>query len=110
MLAFGVPENYDTTGNYIDSKMANWSMMVNPRLDLQPGRVPGDQPGPRLTKPTGPRKPLGAQEFNPSPAAVPEPTTVAMWSLAALAFAVSSQPSGAGEPLTLNPIPAWSES
>ena len=30
MLAFGVPENYDTTGNFIDSKVANWAMMVNP--------------------------------------------------------------------------------
>ena len=30
MLAFGVPENYDKTGTFIDSKIANWAMMVNP--------------------------------------------------------------------------------
>ena len=30
MLAFGVPENYDKTGNFIDSKVASWAMLVNP--------------------------------------------------------------------------------
>ena len=30
MLAFGVGENYDTTGNYIDARNANWSMITSP--------------------------------------------------------------------------------
>ena len=36
MLAFGVPENYDQTGTYIDSKVANWSMMVSPTSTFSP--------------------------------------------------------------------------
>ena len=36
MLAFGVPENYDTTGNYLDAKMASYSMMVNPNATFSP--------------------------------------------------------------------------
>ncbi len=31
MLAFGVPENYDQTGKYIDARDANLSMMLNPK-------------------------------------------------------------------------------
>ena len=30
MLAFGVPEDHDEPGLYIDSRNANWDMMVNP--------------------------------------------------------------------------------
>ncbi len=45
MLAFGVPENYDTTGNFIDSKVANWAMMVNPDSTFQRRCFPGAQPG-----------------------------------------------------------------
>ncbi len=30
MLALGVGENYDQTGNYIDARNANWAMMVDP--------------------------------------------------------------------------------
>ena len=36
MLAFGVPENYDQSGNYIDSKVASWSMMVSPTSTFSP--------------------------------------------------------------------------
>ena len=36
MLAFGVPENYDTTGNFVDSRMANWAMMVSPTSTFSP--------------------------------------------------------------------------
>ena len=36
MLAFGVPENYDQSGSYIDSTVANWSMMVSPNSTFSP--------------------------------------------------------------------------
>ena len=36
MLAFGVPEDYDKTGNYIDSRVADWAMMVNPASTFSP--------------------------------------------------------------------------
>ena len=36
MLAFGVGEHYDQTGNYIDSTKANMSMMLNPNATFSP--------------------------------------------------------------------------
>ena len=36
MLAFGVPENYDTTGNFVDARTANWAMMVSPSSTFSP--------------------------------------------------------------------------
>jgi hypothetical protein len=89
MLAFGVPENYDTTGNFIDSKLANWAMMVNPNSTFSSAAAQA------ITQALGSQNQaaagslLGAQEFNPSPAAIPEPTTVAMWGLAAVALIIS---------------------
>ena len=37
MLAFGVPENYDQTGNYMDARMANFAMMISPTSTFSPG-------------------------------------------------------------------------
>jgi hypothetical protein len=87
MLAFGVPETFDKSGNFIDSKIADWAMMVNPNATFssdasqainQALSSPQDQAG--LTS-------QGAQEVNPAP--IPEPTTVAIWGFAALALVVS---------------------
>jgi hypothetical protein len=88
MLAFGVPETFDKSGNFVDSKIADWAMMVNPNATFstdasqainQALGSPQDQAG--FTSQ------LGAQEVNPAP--IPEPTTVAIWGLAALAIVVS---------------------
>ncbi len=82
MLALGVPENYDQTGNYVDSKLANWSMMVNPNATFSPGASQAllqaiqnetNQPGYQL----------GAQALNTSLTPAPEPATWALWALAA---------------------------
>ena len=89
MLAFGVPENYDTTGNYIDSKVANWAMMVSPNSTFSPAAAQALDPGPGLAEREYLRKPAWSSGVKPSSAPVPEPTTVAMWGLAAVAFAVS---------------------
>ncbi len=90
MLAFGVPENYDKSGNYIDAKVANWAMMVNPNSVFSSSAAQAINQALSANAPSSSGSLLGAQEFDPSPAAVPEPTTVAMWSLsAALAFLVS---------------------
>ena len=91
MLAFGVPENYDTTGNFIDSKLANWSMMVNPSSTFSPAASQAIAAALASQNQTASRTYLGAQEFNPSPAPIPEPTTMALWALAAVAFGVSRQ-------------------
>src|SRR4029077_7279368 len=36
MLAFGVGENYDKTGNYIDAPKANWAMLDSPSSTFSP--------------------------------------------------------------------------
>jgi hypothetical protein len=81
MLAFGVGENYDHTGNYIDSPVANWSMMVNPNATfsasaaqalLASGLSPANSVG-------GP-SPQSVTGFD-TMAPVPEPTTWSIWLL-----------------------------
>ena len=67
MLAFGVPENYDTTGNFIDSKMANWAMMVNPNCDVQHAAAQAITQALASQNQAAGGSLLGAQEFNPSP-------------------------------------------
>jgi hypothetical protein len=91
MLAFGVPEHYDQSGNFVDSRSANWAMMVDPNatfsrdasqaiaqaLQSQNGLAAGTQ--------------QGAQLVDPLPAAVPEASTWAMWAVATAAvFAVKT--------------------
>jgi hypothetical protein len=89
MLAFGVPENYDTTGNFVDSKIANWAMMVNPTSTFSSAAAQAINQSLASQNQAASGNLLGAQEFNPSPAAIPEPTTVAIWGLAAAAFVIS---------------------
>ena len=89
MLAFGVPENFDTTGNYIDSKLANWAMMVNPNSTFTTDASQAINQALASQTQTDSTGQLGAQAFDPSPAAIPEPTTVAMWGLAAIVLVVS---------------------
>jgi hypothetical protein len=87
MLAFGVPENYDQTGNYVDSKMANWSMMVSSASTFSPAAAQAISQALAIQNPGNSGYQLGAQEVNP--AAVPEPTTIALWFLGAAALVVA---------------------
>ncbi len=87
MLAFGVPENYDQSGKFIDSKLANWAMMVNPNSTFSPAASQAIAQA--LAMQNGGGSGLGAQEVNGSPAAVPEPATWALWGLAAAAIVLS---------------------
>jgi hypothetical protein len=88
MLAFGVPENFDQTGNYIDSKLANWAMMVSPSSTFSPAASQAIAQA-LASQNSGSGFQLGAQEFNPSPAAIPEPATMALWGLAAAAVVLT---------------------
>ncbi len=90
MLAFGVPENYDTTGNFVDARSANWAMMVSPTstfsaaaaqaldqaLASQNGSTSGTQ--------------LGAQLVG-SESPVPEPATIALWTAAGAAIVIAKR-------------------
>ena len=80
MLAFGVGENYDHTGNYLDAPMANWAMMTNPNATFSTAAAQallnqnlGNQPAPI------------AEQFE-STQSVPEPTTLLLWGLVGTAI------------------------
>jgi len=83
MLAIGVPENYDQSGNYIDSKLASWSMMVSPSSTFSPAAAQALTLALASQNNGDSGYPLGAQAINSQPAAVPEPATLALWALAA---------------------------
>ncbi len=76
MLSFGIGENYDQTGNYIDARNANWAMMVNPNATFSSGAAQALQTA-LATNSTSSSNIQGAQLINGQP--VPEPTTVACW-------------------------------
>jgi hypothetical protein len=82
MLALGVPEKYDQTGKYIDSKMADWAMMVSPNSTFSPAASQALAGSLASQSNSDVPYQLGAQESGPLPAPVPEPATLAFWSLA----------------------------
>ncbi|MDR3636670.1 MAG: PEP-CTERM sorting domain-containing protein [Isosphaeraceae bacterium] len=84
MLAFGVPEIHDQTGNYIDSTKANMAMMLSPTATFSPGAVQD-----LLSRNFLDAVPLGASQpqlVDPQP--VPEPATLAVWGLVAMGAVV----------------------
>jgi hypothetical protein len=89
MLAFGVPEKYDTTGNYLDAKMASYSMMVNPNATFSPAAAQAITQALASLGGTNSSYQLGAQGISESP--VPEPATLAIWALAATALFVAQR-------------------
>ena len=76
MLSFGVGENYDQSGNYIDARNANWAMMVNPDATFSSAAAQALQTA-LVTNSTSSSNIQGAQLIDGQP--VPEPTTVACW-------------------------------
>ncbi len=78
MLAFGVGENYDQTGNYIDARNANFAMLVDPNATFSAGAaaaIKSQLPNSSFEQVFQP----GPQSIAPTPA--PEPSTVAIWGL-----------------------------
>lgn len=76
MLSFGVGENYDQTGNFIDARNANWAMMVDPNATFSQAAAQALQAALSANS-TGTTDVQGAQVINGQ--TVPEPTTVAFW-------------------------------
>ena len=84
MLAFGVPEKFDQTGNYIDATNATWSMMTNPMSTFSPAAAQAINQSLQ-----GANSSVGTSSLAQyvDPQAVPEPTTVLAWGLGLLAMA-----------------------
>jgi len=86
MLAFGVPEVHDASGNFIDARNASWQMMVSPNA-----RFSTDATSDLLSRNFGliDSSPLlmGAQVLETQP--VPEPATLALWALGSVALLVA---------------------
>jgi hypothetical protein len=81
MLTFGVGENYDTTGNYIDARMANWGMIISPNSTFSPAAAAALR---AAMAPSNTDFIPAAQMINPT--STPEPTTWALWGLATAAL------------------------
>jgi hypothetical protein len=82
MLAFGVPENFDKSGNFIDSPVANTSMMLNPNSTFSQSATQALLAA-NFQNNDGSIPTQGAQVIGTQP--VPEPATLALWALAGLA-------------------------
>jgi hypothetical protein len=85
MLAFGVGEKYDQSGNYIDATTASWGMITSPNATFSPGAAQALLSQNFLLS-SDPAAGQGAQLEGPQP--VPEPGTVALWGLVVLAVAL----------------------
>jgi hypothetical protein len=73
MLAFGVPENHDQTGNFIDARNASWAMMTSPTSTFSAGATQALLAS-NFDSATGAQ---GAQDIGPQP--VPEPAAWVLW-------------------------------
>ena len=87
MLAFGVPENYDQTGTYVDSRVASWSMMVSPTSTFSPSAAAALTQALASQNTSYDGQSSGAQEIG----TVPEPTTIAIWTLAGAAAFITQR-------------------
>jgi hypothetical protein len=83
MHAFGVAVHHDTTGNYLDAASASWSLLTNPNTTFSPAAaqdILAHNYG-RTTSSGG----LGLEVSLP-PDPVPEPATIAFWTLTGAAL------------------------
>ncbi len=86
MLAFGVPEVHDTTGQYLDARNASFSMMTSPSAAFSPGAVT-DLLSRNFLATNGSVLYPGAQLLDSQ--TVPEPATLALWTVLASAGVVA---------------------
>jgi hypothetical protein len=84
MLAFGVPEKFDQTGNYLDATNANWAMITSPTSTFSAAASQAINQALQSASSSGGDSSL-AQYTDPQ--AVPEPTTIVAWGLGLLALA-----------------------
>ncbi len=96
MLTMGVGENYDTTGNYIDARNANLSMMLNPSSTFSQAAAAALNQAISAADSNGSTTSLGtsAQVLNLEAQIVPEPGSLVVWGLLALGIAVGVRAKG----------------
>ncbi len=82
MLSFGVPENYDQTGNYIDSTHAGWTMITGSSSTFSSAAAAAINSA--LQSPSNTTAGGSLAQFT-DPQPVPEPATLALWGFAGLA-------------------------
>ena len=84
--AWGVGDHPDTTGAYLDAATASWSLLLDPNATFSPAAIQAFLAG---DSELAERYAMGAVtqllEGPISPQPVPEPTTLAFWSCAAIA-------------------------
>jgi PEP-CTERM motif len=93
MHAFGVGVHHDQTGQFLDAASAQWSLLANPDATLSPAAV-GDILAQNIGRNGNMSLGVGGQLSSPGDidgdqeilAPVPEPSTIALWGLAATAL------------------------
>jgi hypothetical protein len=85
MLAFGVGENHDKSGNFIDAPTANLAMMLDPNATFSQSAAAALLASNFQVSNTNPSG-TGAQVVGTTSA--PEPATLAMWSILVVALAL----------------------
>jgi hypothetical protein len=103
MLAFGVGENYDHSGNFIDAPNANFAMMTSPTATFSPTAAQALKQALQAENQAGPASGQYAQTIDPQP--VPEPATIAIWGLAALGMILRCRRTG--RPQATESTSAW---
>jgi hypothetical protein len=88
MLAFGVPEINNQSGQFIDAPNASWSMMTNPNATFSPGAVAD-----LLSKNF---QAMGGAAVSPlaqvlGPPTVPEPSAIILWTTIASAGLIGAR-------------------
>lgn len=81
MLSFGVGENYDQSGNYIDARNATWSMMTNPNATFSSSAAQAIQAALAAQQVAS----SGLQGAQVIEQPVPEPTTMLVWAAGLIA-------------------------
>jgi hypothetical protein len=95
MHAFGVAVHHDQTGDYLDAATAQWSLLTNPSATLSPAAV-ADIVAHNVGRSGSPYAGVGGEMIDGDQevlASVPEPSTIAIWALAASVVLLKAQAS-----------------
>jgi hypothetical protein len=97
MHAFGVAVHHDQTGTYLDAATANWPLLINPSATLSPAAV-ADIVAHNVGRNVSSLSVAGGELLDGDQeilAPIPEPSTIALWGLAATAGLLVGQRSRA---------------